>query len=90
MSGCIGPINVGVVTAISVWVGLTCRVVVATGLTGLWSGFWVGELDPPGKLQAEKTARSKRVSDRNLNDFNVAFMNMNEVTMGQGKRKPGL
>jgi len=55
-------------------VELSCKVVVATEPTGLCPILWVGELDLLGKLQAERTAISERDNDRNLNDFNVAFM----------------
>jgi len=57
--------------AIWVWVGLTCKVIVATGSTGFWP---VGEPDLPGRLQAERTATSERNINGNLNVFNFAFM----------------
>jgi len=73
-----GAVDVGVLIAISVWVGLTCKVIVATEPTGFWSVIWVGEPDLPGRLQAERTAASERDIDRSLNAFNFAFYDHNE------------
>ena len=62
------------VIAISVGVGLICRVAVATEPTGLWPVLWIGELDLLGTLQAERIGIREMDSDRSLNDFNVSFM----------------
>jgi hypothetical protein len=67
-------VYVGMVVTISVWVGLTCKVTVATEPTGFWLVIWIGELDLPGRLQAERTAISERVIEINLYVFNFAFM----------------
>lgn len=67
-------VPVDVIIAVSVWVGLTCKVIVATGSVGAWAVIWVGGLDMPGKLQADRTTTSERDINGNLNVFNVAFM----------------
>jgi len=64
----ISAVYVGAMITVSVWVGL--KVIAGTDPTG----FWVGELDLLGRLQAEKTAISERDIDRSLNVFNFAFM----------------
>jgi hypothetical protein len=69
-----GTVDIGVAIAIWVWIGLTCEVIVATASTGFWSVVWVGKLDMPGRLQAERTATSERYIDRSLNVFNFAFV----------------
>jgi hypothetical protein len=69
-----GTVYVGVMIAIWVWMGLTCEVIVATEPAGFWSVVWFGELDTPGRLQAERTATSEKYIDRSLNDFNFAFV----------------
>ena len=66
----IGAVYAGVMITISVRVGLACKVIAGTDPTG----FWVGELDLLGRLQAERTAINERDIDRSLNVFNFAFM----------------
>ena len=67
--------NVGMMIAAWVWMGLTCDVIVATEPIRYWSVvFWFGELDMPGRLQAERTATSERYTDSNLNVFNFSFV----------------
>jgi hypothetical protein len=70
----VGGVYVGAIVTIPVGVGLTCKVIVATEPTGFWLVIWVGKLDLPGRLQAERTATSERAIDRNLNVFNFAFL----------------
>jgi hypothetical protein len=67
-------LGVDVIIAVWVWVGLTGMVIVATDLVGAWAVIWVGGLDVPGRLQADRTTTSERDINGNLNVFNVAFM----------------
>jgi hypothetical protein len=70
----VGAVYVCAIIVTWVWMGLTCEVIVATEPAGFWSVVWLGELDMPGRLQAERTAASERHIDRSLNVFNFAFV----------------
>ncbi len=70
----VGTVFVSAMIAIWVWVEWTCEVIVATETAGFWPVIWVGELELPGRLQAERAATNERDIDRSLNIFNFAFM----------------
>ena len=63
-----GTVVIGVSVTNLIWMG------VAAEPTGSRSVIWVGELGPPGRLQAERTATSVSNINGNLSVFNFAFM----------------
>jgi hypothetical protein len=67
-----GAVYVGTI-AIGVWEG-ACKVIVATEPAEFWLVNWIGRLDLPGRLQAERTATSEMDIDRSLNVFNFTFV----------------
>ena len=69
-----GAVAMGVSVTNLIGVGVTCAVGAASEPTGSRSVVWVGEMGPPGRLQAESTAMSVSSIHRNLSVFNFAFM----------------
>ena len=78
----IDGVYVGVIVAISVRVGFTCRAIVATEPTGFWPVVWVGVPDILGRLQPERTPINARDIDRSLNVFNFAFLVAMKIYFG--------
>jgi hypothetical protein len=77
----ISGVFVGMIV-VSVWVELTCKVFVATEPTGFLPVMGVGELDLPGRLQAERKATSAMDIERNLDVFNFAFIVARKILFG--------